>query len=68
MTEFAELILQCTERRKALGLTQSDVAAKMNTSQSMIAKIESGRANLTLETLAAYAETLGVDFKIKLED
>lgn len=68
MTEFAELILQCTERRKALGLTQSDVAAKMNTSQSMIAKIESGRSNLTLETLAAYAETLSVDFKIKLED
>lgn len=44
--------------RKALGLTQTDLAKKANVSQSLIAKIESGRIDPTFTKTKKIFETL----------
>ena len=41
------------------GLTQQDVAQKMNTTQSVISRLESGSANPSLATLKRLADALG---------
>ena len=45
------------ERRKA-GLSQTEVAARMGTSQSAVARLESGQADVRLSTLTRYAEAV----------
>ena len=46
--------------RKSAGMSQEELALKMGTIQSNISKLESGRANPTLETLSELADALGV--------
>jgi len=46
-------------RRLELGLSQTEVAARMGTSQSAVARLESGEADLRLSTLERYAAALG---------
>jgi transcriptional regulator with XRE-family HTH domain len=46
-------------RRVELGLSQTEVAARMGTSQSAVARLESGQADLRLSTLERYAAALG---------
>lgn len=46
------------ERRKALGMTQADLAEKIGYVPSMITKIEQGRVDLTLSKVQAFAEAL----------
>jgi transcriptional regulator with XRE-family HTH domain len=60
------LLRGLAEERIALGLSQTTVAAQMGTSQSSVARIESGDADLKLSTLERYASTLGkqVEWKI----
>ena len=55
-----ELVTQLARRRAAAGLSQADVASLMQTSQSAVARLESGRHDATLGTLARYAEALGL--------
>jgi predicted transcriptional regulator len=45
--------------RLRLGLSQTDVAARMGTSQSAVARIESGDADVRLSTLERYAAAVG---------
>jgi transcriptional regulator with XRE-family HTH domain len=45
-------------RRKALGLTQSELAGKVNMSRASIANIESGRQNILLHHVYALAAAL----------
>jgi transcriptional regulator with XRE-family HTH domain len=52
--------------RSKAGLTQLEVAERMGTKQSVIARMESGRALPSLRTLARYARALGCTAKIKL--
>jgi DNA-binding XRE family transcriptional regulator len=47
--------------RLAAGLSQEQLAAAMETSQSQIARIESGRQDLSLKTMKRLALALGVD-------
>jgi len=42
-------------RRAALGLTQTEVAARMGTSQSAVARLEAGETDVRLSTLERYA-------------
>lgn len=42
-------------RRAELGLSQTEVAARMGTSQSAVARLESGQADVRLSTLERYA-------------
>ena len=47
-------------------LTQRDLADRIGTSQSAIAKLEQGQANPTVETLARCAEAAGFTIQISL--
>jgi predicted DNA-binding transcriptional regulator YafY/transcriptional regulator with XRE-family HTH domain len=55
-----ELVIRLAGRRAAAGLSQADVAKLMQTSQSAVARLESGRHDAQLSTLARYAEALGL--------
>jgi predicted transcriptional regulator len=69
--EMAERRRELTEslvaRRVALGLSQTEVAARMQTSQSAVARLESGDADIRLSTLERYAAALGgrLDWKLR---
>ena len=54
-------------QRQALGLSQTEVAARMGTSQSAVARLESGDADVRLSTLERYAAALGheLDWRLK---
>ena len=56
-------------RRVRLGLSQTQVAARMGTSQSAVARLESGDADVRLSTLERYAAALDMqlDWKLKKE-
>ncbi len=48
--------------RAERGLTQTQVAARMGTSQSVVARIESGEVDVKLSTLEKYAAAIGGEF------
>jgi DNA-binding XRE family transcriptional regulator len=67
--EVNRLMLQqkIAERRKRLGISQSELAKRTGVSQPMIAKFESGRfKNITIHTLVRAAHALGAGVKIDL--
>ncbi len=53
-----ELVSLLEGRRLVLGLTQTEVAARMGTSQSAVARLESGDADVRLSTLERYAAAI----------
>ena len=57
----SELIDSLVRRRRELGLSQTEVAARMGTSQSALARLESGRSDARMSTMARYAEALDAD-------
>jgi predicted transcriptional regulator len=62
-----ELTETLVARRVELGLSQTEVAARMGTSQSAVARLESGTADLRLSTLERYAAALGQVLDWRLE-
>lgn len=58
---------ELAERRQRLGLSQTQVAARMGTSQSAVARLESGDADVRLSTLERYAAALGHELDIRLK-
>lgn len=62
--EYA-LISAIIEARAKKKLTQKDLARKMGTKQSVISRLESGRANPSFEFLKRLAKALDTDLKIK---
>lgn len=57
---------QLAERRGALGMTQTEAAVLMRTSQSSIARLESGEHDIRLGTLERYAAVLGCTLALHL--
>lgn len=53
--------------RTRAGLTQAEVAERMHTTQSTIARLESGRTLPSMRTLARYAEATGSRAVVRLE-
>jgi transcriptional regulator with XRE-family HTH domain len=53
-----ELVQRLVEVRLQLGLSQTEVAARMGTSQSAVARLERGDADIRLSTLQRYAAAL----------
>lgn len=53
--------------RVRVNLTQAELARKMGTSQSTIARLESGAALPSLSTLKRLAQATGMRLKISLE-
>ena len=63
--EFAVAGALIRARAKA-GMTQADVAAKMQVTQSRIAKMEGG-INVSVDALKRYAEATGTTLSISLD-
>jgi predicted transcriptional regulator len=61
------LVAKLVARRRALGLSQTEVAARMGTSQSAVARLESGAGDVRLTTLERYAAALGGRLDWRLE-
>lgn len=53
------LVASLVARRRELGLSQTEVAARMGTSQPAVARLESGAADVRLTTLERYAAAVG---------
>ena len=66
--ERAGLIRGLVERRQAAGLSQTEVAARMGTSQSAVARLESGAADVRASTLERYAAAVGGEISWKIND
>ena len=58
------LIGQLTRRRAESGLSQARVAELMRTSQSAVARFESGRHDAQLSTVLRYADALGLSLDL----
>jgi len=65
--EFA-LLDEFLKARAAAGITQAEVAERIGTTQSAIARLESGRGkhSPSLATLRKYAHALGCRLELKL--
>ena len=64
--EFA-LILAVAEARARAGLSQAQLAKRMKTTQSAIARLESGRGRPSTRTLSRFAKATGHRLKISFE-
>lgn len=64
--EFA-LASAVIEARAGAGLTQAELAERMDAKQSLVARIEAGGQNTTIKTLLRVAEATGTNLKISFE-
>ena len=70
-TELApryELVEQLKAARKALDMTQEDLAALVGTKKSNISRFESGRYNPSLDFVIKIAGSLGKQIQINLKE
>ena len=61
------LVRELAEQRQAAGLSQTEVAARMGTSQSAVARLESGTGDVRASTLERYAAAVGGQITWKLD-
>jgi DNA-binding Xre family transcriptional regulator len=61
------LLGELVSQRRSLGLSQTEVAARMGTSQSAVARLEAVAGDVRLSTLERYAEALGHTLRWSLE-
>ncbi len=64
--EFA-LAAAIAAARSSAGLTQEEVAQRMHTTQSNIARLEAGRSRPSTQTLEKFAQAVGARLKISFE-
>jgi ribosome-binding protein aMBF1 (putative translation factor) len=62
-----DLARELIAARDRAGLTQAELAQRMHTTQSAIARLESGRALPSMRTLARFAEATGSRAVVRLE-
>jgi len=62
-----ELIRAILDARYGRHMTQADIAKRAGTTQSAIARFESGRSNPTLEFAARLSRAVGATLEIRLE-
>jgi DNA-binding XRE family transcriptional regulator len=53
--------------RTRAGLTQAEVAERMGTTQSVVARLEGGKRQPSLRTVQRYAQAIGCRATVKLE-
>ena len=58
---------QLVSLRRELGLSQTDVATRMGTSQSAVAQFEAGDLDARLSTLERYTTALGARLEWRIE-
>lgn len=59
------LAVEVRRVRKKLKISQEELARKMDVKREFVSRLESGRQNITLETLYRIAEATGKDFEFK---
>ena len=64
--ERGRLVRELAEQRQAAGLSQTEIAARMGTSQSAVARLESGTVDVRASTLERYAAAVGSEITWKL--
>lgn len=64
--ERTGLIRDLVAQRQAAGLSQTEVAARMGTSQSAVARLEAGATDVRASTLERYAAAVGGEIHWKL--
>ncbi len=64
---YAILAANLASRRRALGLTQGELAGRASMSPSLISRIESGRQPPTVRTLMRLADALGANLTVGLD-
>ena len=64
--EFA-LARTLIEARKRAGLTQAELAERMETTQSVVARLESGRVHPSTRTLGRIAHATGTRLRISFD-
>jgi ribosome-binding protein aMBF1 (putative translation factor) len=65
--ERGRLMRDLAGRRQEAGLSQTEVAARMGTSQSAVARLESGETDVRASTLERYAAALGTEITWKIQ-
>ena len=63
---FAQIAEQVAEQRKARGLSQAELAELTGTTQSAIARLESGGRPPRIDTLLRVAEALYCELQVEL--
>jgi transcriptional regulator with XRE-family HTH domain len=66
--ERRQLIADLAAQRQASRLSQTEVAARMGTSQSAVARLEAGEGDVRASTLERYAAAVGCQITWKLRD
>src|SRR6266852_2932330 len=61
------LVRELAGQRQAAGLSQTEVAARMGTSQSAVARLESGTTDVRASTLERYAAAVGGQIAWRLD-
>jgi transcriptional regulator with XRE-family HTH domain len=62
----SRLLSDLVAARVSTGLSQTEVAARMGTSQSAVARLEAGSADVRLSTLERYAAAVGRELEWRL--
>jgi len=62
-----ETVRELVAARARAGLTQEEVAARMGTTQSTIARLEGGKRPPSLRTVQRYAQALGCRAVVRIE-
>jgi transcriptional regulator with XRE-family HTH domain len=61
-----DLVAELVAVRRGLGLSQTELAALMGTSQSTVARLESGKDDVLLSSLQRYAGAVGRELRWSL--
>jgi transcriptional regulator with XRE-family HTH domain len=60
------VIADLVDERQRRGLSQTEIAARMRTSQSAVARMEGGGSDVRFSTLQRYAAAVGGDLEWRL--
>ncbi|CAN5136954.1 hypothetical protein BH18ACT14_BH18ACT14_03640 [soil metagenome] len=63
---FAQIAAQVADRRRSRGLSQAELASLVGTTQSAIARLESGGRPPRIDTLLRIAQALDCDLAVEL--
>jgi len=61
-----QIARELVQARKTAGLSQVQVAERMDTTQSVVSRLESGHQNASIGSLQAYAKATGRKLRIEL--
>ncbi len=67
LAEEFDIARELVAARSRAGLTQAEVAARMGTTQSVIARLEGGSRQPSMRTVQRYAQAIGCRAVVRLE-